>query len=113
MQNLLIRYLLHQIFGSAVHCDVWSTIATAGHHYTKLPPPHLVEAGEGQGWQALIYLQGALPLYQCLSLLSPRSFPLFTKGFPLVTKVIPFGHQSLSFGNQGPRFHSSIYILLK
>ena len=41
------------------------------------------------------------------------SLPLFTKGFPLVTKVIPFGYQSLPFGNQGPRFHSSIYIILK
>ena len=40
-------------------------------------------------------------------------FPLIIKVFPLITKVIPFSHQSLPFGNQGPRFNSSIYILLK
>ena len=35
------------------------------------------------------------------------------QGHSFCHQGFPFGHQGFPFGNQGPRFHSSIYILLK
>ena len=46
-------------------------------------------------------------------MLPREDITLVTNVFPSIPQGFPFGHQSLPFGNQGPRFHSSIYIILK
>ena len=63
-------------------------------------------------WQ----LVGLMPNQFLLVIFALHDIPIGYQDNTLVTNVFPSchqGHQSLPFSNQGPRFHFSIYILLK